>query len=509
MQGAVREALNGLHTWAGVIVGGVLFAIFWMGSLSVFDREIDRWMAPVLRLAPAHQEVHLEALTPFYEAAVAGKASAWTISFPTERYPVFVVSWRVGQKAIQRWIDPTTGAALPDPGTLGATRFIYPFHYMLHIGIWDLGYWIVGFAGMTMMVLCVSGIVIHRRILADFFVLRASGNARRLVLDLHNIAGAVGLPFHFMISFTGLIIFFAMYIPGAWTFAYDGNRSAYLADAYGTVPPHRKGQVGSVVRLEEIVRDARMLWRDVPLRYLVVRNPGDAGSTVQIGRADKGVGKNYDVAYFDATTGALIAQRSDVLSVMALQQILAGMHYVQFRHWSLRWAYFLLGLLGCLLIATGFFFWLQSRRRKHVRLGLPGVHLVESLAVGSVTGIVVATFALFVTNRLLPLDVTFAGYDRATLEISTFYFVWLVAFMHAWRRSAKAWAEQGLAIGLLAVAAAILNWLTTGDHILHAIQHRHLWPIAGMDVLLLSAGGVALLGVFKIRSGPESPKLAR
>ena len=45
--------MAGLHTWAGVVIGSLLFAIFWMGTLSVFDREIDRWMNPGSRLSPA------------------------------------------------------------------------------------------------------------------------------------------------------------------------------------------------------------------------------------------------------------------------------------------------------------------------------------------------------------------------------------------------------------------------------------------------------------------------
>ena len=40
-----------LHTWAGVMLGALLFAVFWTGTLCVFDKEIDRWMMPQTRLA--------------------------------------------------------------------------------------------------------------------------------------------------------------------------------------------------------------------------------------------------------------------------------------------------------------------------------------------------------------------------------------------------------------------------------------------------------------------------
>ena len=53
MAATLREALNRLHTWTGLVVGGLLFAIVWTGTLCVFDREIDRWMNPSTRLAYA------------------------------------------------------------------------------------------------------------------------------------------------------------------------------------------------------------------------------------------------------------------------------------------------------------------------------------------------------------------------------------------------------------------------------------------------------------------------
>ena len=159
----------------------------------------------------------------------------------------------------------------------------------------------------------------------------------------------------------------------------------------------------------------------------------------------------------------------------------------------------MLGLAGCVLIATGFLFWLESRRKKHAQLGLRGVRIVEGLTIGSVAGILIATLAFFVVNRLLPLGSSFVGQDRATLEIWTFYLVWLAAFAHAWLRPGRAWMEQCGLITLLAVAAVLLNWITTGDHLMRSLSHRHLWPIAGMDVLLLLGATAALVVANRLR----------
>lgn len=494
--------MSWLHTWAGVVLGAVLFAIFWMGSLSVFDREIDRWMAPATRFAaPTEPVVSIDALRRFYDAAVDAKSPVWGVTLPTERAPAIRVSWREGSAPAERFIDPSTGAILPDAGTLGGTRFLYPFHYMLHVRAGQIGYWFVGLAGMAMMALCVSGIVVHRKLFADFFTLRADRMPRRLILDLHNVSGVLALPFHFVISLSGLMIFATLYFPSTWQVAYEGDQRTFSAEAHGTIRLQRAGRPAGMSSFDAMVAEARRLWGGGALRAVVVRNPGDANAVVEVGRLDPGsVGTSYDVALFDGPSGKLIGHRIGTPPVLTIERFVSGLHLVQFRHWTLRWLYFGLGLAGCVVIATGYLFWLEARRQRHAQYGLGGVRVVEGMVVGSVTGIVIATFAFFVVNRLLPPATTVLGQSRAALEVWTFYLVWLAMLAHAWVRPGRAWAEQCWFVATLAVAAAMLNWSTTGDHLWISLSHRSLWPIAGMDLLLLASAVIAVFAARRLRS---------
>lgn len=515
MEPTFRASMNWLHTWAGVVLGGLLFAIFWMGTLSVFDREIDRWMAPMTRLAAPHQTTSLEMLRPYYDVAVAAKAPSWFVSLPTERMPVIAVSWRDTSGFVVRLFDPKTGASLPDPGTWAGTRFIYPFHYMLHIRFEQIGYWIVGLAAMAMMALCVSGVIIHRKIFTDFFTFRADRKPRRLILDLHNVTGVLGLPFHFVITLSGLAIFWALYFPNVLEVTYRGDRQAFNNEAYGIFNRPKLNKPGELASLDVMASEARRLWDGQSARYLFIRNPGDAASHVQVARADDaGVSSIFDLVFFDSGTGALLDQRTGTPPVMSVLRYISGLHLIQFRHWTLRWLYFGLGLVGCMLIATGYLFWLESRRKNHAQLGLRGVRIVEGLTLGSVTGIVIATLAFFVVNRVLPLGAKFLGQERAALEVWTFYLVWLATFGHAWLWPARAWVAQCWAIASLAVAAVALNWATTGDHLIRSLSHERLWPVAGMDLMLLSGALIAALAALRLRrlvtaaQGPTAIALA-
>lgn len=507
MEPTFRQSMNWLHTWAGVVIGGLLFAIFWMGTLAVFDKEIDRWMAPMTRLAMPSGMLSLDAQRSTYRDAVADKAGTWNLYLPNDRLPVTRTAW-FGTRGIQsHYHDPQDGHELRDPGTLAATGFLYPFHYHLHLRFMNLGLWLVGAASMAMLVLCVSGVIIHRRIFADFFTFRPERKARRAILDLHNVAGVLGLPFHFVITLSGLVIFYNLYFMSGWASAYGtANLRTFNQEAFSSFARPKANRPGELASLDAMAEQARRLWPGSELASLTVFYPGDAAAYVQLNasNADR-VTSAASTAFFDGASGKLLFERSELAPVMTSFRFLFGLHVIQFQNWTLRFVYFALGLAGCVLIVTGFLFWLESRRKRHASLGLRGVRVVEALAVGGTSGIVAATFAFFAVNRMLPLGLP----DRAGIEISVFYAVWLAAFAHAaLRPGVRAWREQAIAIAALAVLAVLLNALTTGDHLLRSLAHPYLWPVAGMDILLLAAALVAVIAARRLDAAPRPSMVA-
>ncbi len=78
-----RASMHWLHTWAGVILGRLLFAIFRTGTLSVFDREIDRWMMPDSRLEFA-EPGSCDAIAAALRLLVQG-SQQWYVTPPASR----------------------------------------------------------------------------------------------------------------------------------------------------------------------------------------------------------------------------------------------------------------------------------------------------------------------------------------------------------------------------------------------------------------------------------------
>ena len=537
MFGSFRQAMTWLHTWFGLVLGFVLMAAFFFGALSVFDREIDRWAIPSTRIEPQPMPSFEQVLRPAFErmqptaAAVDAMRSrvdgpmperfdtpvSWS-AYTTHRDPVLslfagfeVPNAKDPEEAIwaEETIDPRDGRLLPVDQLKVGSGFFYPMHYGLTLDWKNLGIWIVGFSALVMLAALVSGVVMHRRIFREFFTFRPGKARLRSVLDLHNLTGVVALPFHFFFAFTGLLIFAATYyFPVGHTQLHELHDLHAQAEARETGLPHeRAGVAAGLANVDAMVAEARRRWeakgKAGEVGFLWLQHVGDANGHVSVYRAGTDrIALVGDAIHFKASTGELIREDPAATPVARVAEFLTGLHLQHFRHWLLRWLYVFGGLAGAVCIATGFIFFVEKRKRQHARQGSQGARVVDALAVASVTGMVLAALGILVANRLLPEDM--AG--RGDWQRYAFWGTWVLALLHAaWRsapvaqgRSNPAWGEQTVAIAMLAVAAVLLNWATTGDHLLRTLAAGY-WPVAGVDLSLLACATVATLAARRLR----------
>jgi uncharacterized iron-regulated membrane protein len=533
-----RLSMTWLHTWFGLVLGYVLMVCFFFGALSVFDREIDRWAIPSTRFEPQPMPSFDKMLLPILaktlpdEKHYADDVAQYVdlskhplpareslkpdeyFAYTTHRDPVL---WMGVGFALPNardpdaenhahasvTIDPRSGAVLPAERfhKIGSD-FFYPMHYSLHLHWKDLGYWIVGLAALAMMAALVSGVVMHRKIFREFFTFRPKKHTQRSALDLHNLTGVVALPFHFFFAFTGLVIFASIYLPVGETMLRPLALQHAALEAAKTGLPHKPAGVAApLASVDAMVAEAQRRWaaRDMPgeVGFLTVNHVGDKNGYVSIFRAGSDrvtlVGQGV---HFEASSGRVLREDPQDGAVKSINEFLTGLHLQHFRHWLLRWLYVLGGLLGCVCIATGFIFFVEKRKQQHAKAGAGGARVVDALAVTTVTGMVVASIAMLVANRVLPLELA----DRGGWEETAFWCAWLLALAHAWWRTAPvrlariapAWREQCWAIALLAVAAVLLNWVTTGDHLGKTLREGY-WPVAGVDLSLLVTAVVAVV----------------
>jgi uncharacterized iron-regulated membrane protein len=540
-----RLSLTWLHTWFGLVLGFVLMVAFFFGSLSVFDREIDRWSQPETRIAPQPMPSFDSILSSRFDSITEPEADQLRIAagrvtkplpekltaadwgaYTTHRDPVLnlFVAFAVPNSKIPhdeiygyRTIDPRDGRVLRRDQLPLGSAFFYPMHYSLHLTWKDLGYWIVGFAAMTMLIALVSGVVMHRKFFREFFTFRPDRRLLRSTLDLHNLTGVIALPFHFLWALSGILIFASTYFPvfeQTMQPAVEAHEREESAQTGLALEP--SGIPGKLASVDAMMATARAHWasRGVPgeVGFLTVTHVGQSNAYVSIYRDSTDRVASAVGMHFEGTTGKVLFEDPPAGPIETVYAFLEGMHLQQFKHWTLRWFIFFGGLLSCVCIATGFIFFVEKRKHAHARQQRAGARWVDALAVTTITGMVLATVALLVFNRLLPESVA----HRDVWHERAFWSVWLLTLAHAaWRskavgegRVSKAWFEQCWAIAVLGAAAVVLNALTTGDHLLGTLMAGY-WPVAGVDLMLCATAVIAAGAASKLQKYTQEYATAR
>ncbi|MCA9419579.1 MAG: PepSY domain-containing protein, partial [Nitrospira sp.] len=349
MKESFTQSMDWLHTWAGLLFGWLLFGIFFTGTLTVFDHEITRWMQPELHHIP-QAPLNVDAAVRTLKQ-LAPHAEQWSIELPSERKPASTIRWSQDDTFVSRVINAQTGQPLTVRKTHGG-EFFYRFHYQLLLN--QTGIWIVGAAAMAMLVALVTGIVIHHRIFKDFFTFRPDASSHRAWLDGHTVTSVLVLPFHLMITFTGLVIFWAIYMPAGIQIHYDGEMDGFWADAESFIEPERANQQSPLVSLKDLEHQARPYWQGGHTRSIAVSHPGDRHAVVHIFRhSNDRLSLNSDRMSFDGASGALRTVWINSKPAYMTQSVLSGLHFVQFGGATMRWLYFGMGLAASAMIATG------------------------------------------------------------------------------------------------------------------------------------------------------------
>ncbi|MGZ7455520.1 PepSY-associated TM helix domain-containing protein [Pseudomonas sp. Ma2-10] len=513
MKEGFRQAMAWLHTWAGLIFGWLLFAIFLTGTLAYFKDEISHWMQPEIPARSLSSEATLTLAQHYLERHAAG-ASRWLIDLPDAREPGLSVRWQqasakpgVRGQFTEKLLDPQTGAEVQGRDTRGG-EFFYRFHFQLQMP-YPWGRWLSTIAAMVMFVALISGIITHKKIFKDFFTFRPR-KGQRSWLDGHNAVGVLVLPFHLMITYSSLVIFMSMVMPASILAAYKGDVEAFYDEVFtASSSPEMAGKPGQLIPLAPLLERATEQWSGGRTGWLTVNNPGDANASVILARdgADRVVHDFGNALTFNGVTGQLLSATPKQALPMAIAGGFYGLHMGHFAGPVLRWLYFIFGLAGTAMIGTGLVIWLGKRQLKHAKSAVVPfeLRLVDILNIASMSGLMVAVAAFFWANRLLPVGM--AG--RADWEVNSFFIVWGLSVLHAMvRRGRAAWVEQLALAALLFCAVPLLNALTTPYHLgVTLIQGD--WAMAGFDLTCLGSGLFFAWAAWKMQRAGQTGLVTR
>ena len=501
--GRFRQSMNWLHTWSGLVCAWLLYFIFITGSLGYFENEIDRWMKPELVIADqamADDKVLTLSLSELEKRA--SDASMWYISYPSNRDPFIEISWLqpanqqtgVTRKWHEANIDPKTGKINPVRDTIGAET-LYRLHYNLHYIPVKLAYFVTSLATMIMMIALITGIIIHKKIFIEFFTFRVNKGLRSW-LDIHNVLSVLPLPFHLMITYSGLLLLMTVTLSPVIDTTY-GQGSAKHREFYDLVQTETTEKQlismrANALSLESVLNDAKQRYHNQDILFLGVIERNSHSPIYEVWlNENKGVEFATRIAYKGVGGYVQLAISTGKEGVAAtVYDVFEHLHEGLFAGPFLRWVYFISGLMGAAMIATGAIIWTRKRLQQRSGNTLT-LKIIARLNAGFFVGVLTGLAVFFLSNRLLP----FTFEQRANWEIhSLFITLFLCLLISVVMRANRIWTSLLLFTAFLFALIPIVNSLTTEHNLIQSILDNDKIML-GFDLfmmvisaLLLSAG---------------------
>ncbi len=499
-----RQSMSQLHTWAGLLPGWLLYVIFLFGTVAFFQLEISRWMRP--ELSGADVTSHALDRVAEHLAETASDAESWRILLPPARAGEAISAfWKARDESGasgQAIFDPVSGMPASIRDTTGGW-FPYRFHFQLHYVPRWIGEYLTSLAGLVMLVVILSGVVIHKKIFADFFLLRF-GKGQRSWLDTHNVTAVLALPFHLMITYTGLVTLLFTLMPWAITANYETADAFYKARAIPALENEPSGEKAALLPLGALIGSIEHRLGGGRLQFVTISNPGDRSAVIAAWPNRDTLGTFRATSYYSAVTGEQLRSLPKRNASAATQSVMVDLHTGLFAGQMLRWLYFLSGVGGTVMVASGLVLWTVKRRAKLPDPTHPhfGFRLVERLNIGVIVGAPVGIAVYFLANRLLPFDMA----QRADWEINSLFIAWGGLFVWTLARPAKrAWVEAFIACAALYALVPLVNALTTERGLIPSLIARD-WVFAGFDLVMLVTAAACAFTAWKVAT--HKPKAA-
>lgn len=557
--------MSGLHTWVGLLPAWILYFMFITGAASYFKVEITSWMEPEIPFAgEAASQFQMVEVAELYLIEHAVKADEWFVGLPDNRESFIRLFWEqelneAEQKGLPEEqagevvLYPQTGLPIiygnnaSQVRDTGGGQALYQMHFNLRYFSRSNARYLVIFSTLFMLVGLITGIVIHKKIFKEFFTFRP-GKKHRSWLDMHNIFSVLTLPFLLMITYSGLLYFTNLLLPVVanepFTLASEldfdiPNLVTSVKEARSSGPANRvvvlqdnlsdknEALVRIVadalhVNIEEflgaeedeaissapllpmtiLLQKASLRWPHKIIDSISVDHPYKSNALVSVQFRNEPGERNRSELSYSGVSGELIEDIDNSFSVPErINNTLLGLHEARFSPIVVRWLFFITGLLGAGMIATGTILWTVKRRtqyqsaiEKGVARSKKGLVFVERFNIGTIVGLPIAVAAYFWANRLLPFNLT----ERHEWEMHSLFIIWGMTFVWAIvRPSQRGWLE------LLCLAATsyalipVLNFFTTDRHLGISLLQGD-WLMAGFDLTMLVFGLIFGAAAFKL-----------
>jgi uncharacterized iron-regulated membrane protein len=508
------QTMMAIHGWAGIPLGLLLYVVLVTGMTAVFSKEIGDWSSPWLgdALPALSQRTHrslqtaADSIDPSFHEAVAIYPIAgdrlWAYFHRHEVAPDgFVFARGVGFEfdrrdgSILSRLEGTDQQVTRAHETIGLQKFLVDLHVSLHIPF-PWGMLLTGALGLTLLVLTISGLFVHRYFIKELFTLRRRV-PRLLTRDLHAVAGSWNLPFAILLAFTGgyLSLFVPLAQPVLAEVGYGGDQTK-LFELFEAATLPDDSTPAQMSDIDAMLLDARRRSGTAPQR-VDIHHWGRKDATVLVAMAQPERGLRQAKYIYAGATGAFITQKPGLGKARsaggATNEFIGALHFGRFAGTASKAVWFSLAFCLAYVTLSGLLLWVQRRQEEPLwrKFGVATIWVGYGLP----AALVCVALAYFVARAAGA-----ASYD------------WMLS---AYLGSAALAALACLvardprrlllnATGVILLALPLVRWLSGGPS-WSDLADNGLEMVIATDIAIILGGGFALRSAQRATKTPAAP----
>ncbi|PMD92493.1 peptidase [Siphonobacter sp. BAB-5405] len=262
-------------------------------------------------------------------------------------------------------------------------EFLYRLHFLaqlnqvfpFRLGV-PFGYLLAGIVSFIFLFALITGLLLHwDKLVSNFFTFRPWTKWKTVWTDLHTVLGVIGFPYQLVFALTGVILIFNSFLIIPYTkLFYKGNEEKIYKDlGYGVKQefPYASKPLQSSFDINQLVSQVQQKWQRSDVSLVAIRNYGDENMHVVIqGKAHTDAQLNgQGELIYRVHDQQVMAEHSPLDTPSYIDTVKGFIYHLHFGDYGgrpLRVIYFVLGIMGCLVINSGVMIWLVARDKKNI-----------------------------------------------------------------------------------------------------------------------------------------------
>jgi len=389
-------------------------------------------------------------------------------------------------------------------------EFLYRLHFLaplnevpIRLG-YPFGYVLAGIVSFMFLFAVITGLLLHwDKLFTNFFTFRPWSRWKTVWTDLHTTLGVIGFPFQLLYAVTGMVLIINILLLQPFShWLYEGDTEQLyteIGDGDGRPTAYQHRPLEGQVSLNRYLQDLQVRWPECRLNRIYIRNYGDESMRITID-ADAEPSRHFAghgrlVIY--PAQDSVAYEKSPYHSAEQPDRIKAfvyRLHFGDFGGYPVKTSFFVLGVMGCLVILSGILIWLVARDKKSVPLHKRRFnHWAANTFVAVCLTLLPVTAFTFIMVKIQPA----AG---LAFIYRTFFGSWLFLSVVYTVRSNLAITNRDTLLmgGLLGLAVPIVNGWSTGCWFWDTARTGAL-DLLTVDLLWLCIAAAALTAAYRVR----------